>query len=347
MQIKLKKKFTSAIIGFGKLGILYTCLINVHKLTNLKYIVEPNMVLRFFLKRKLNNVEVLKNISDLKNRNIDIVFITTPNHTHYNISKFFLENTKANLFIEKPITISLKETLKLNQTSKLNKVKIQVGYMFRYCHTYIKTKNIIENKELGDIKSFKFSMFSSQVFKETNNWRFSKEKAGGGVLITQNSHLIDLMIWFFGMPNKISSKTRKIFSKNVEDEVNANFEYKNFKGCLETSWSKKGYRNLTTNLEICFEKGIIRVNEDQLEIQSNSDANLIKRINKVNSFNPNFFDLAGDYYSSQFSNFIEAIEKNTKNINNIEDSLKIHYIIESIYNSSETNEKITLNENFS
>lgn len=149
------------------------------------------------------------------------------------------------------------------------------------------------------------------------------------------------------MPKNISAQTRKIFSKNVEDEVKANFEYKNFNGCLETSWSKKGYRNLTTNLEICFEKGIVRANEDQLEIQSINNENLNKKINKVNSFNPNFFDLAGDYYSSQFSNFIEAIEKNTKNFNSIEDSLKIHYIIESIYNSSESNQKITLNENFS
>lgn len=343
----MKKKYITAIIGFGKLGILYSCLSKIHESTNLKYIVEPNFILRIFLKKKLKNVNILKNVKDLENKNIDIVFITTPNFSHFEIAQFILKNTDANLFIEKPLAVSLDEIKKLNELTKFKKKKIQVGYMFRYCNSYIKTKDIIDKKELGNVVKFNCSMFSSQVFKETNNWRFIKEKAGGGVLITQNSHLIDLMIWFFGMPKKISGQTRKIYSKKVEDEVNANFEYKNFNGFLETSWSKKGYRNLTTNLEIFFEKGFIKVNEDQLEIQSNYDDNLIKKINKVNSFNPNFFDLAGDYYSNQFSNFIESIEKNTNNINNIEDSLKIHYIIESVYNSSEINEKIIVNENFS
>jgi predicted dehydrogenase len=345
--IKLIKKYNTAIVGFGKLGILYTCLSNVHDSTELKYIVEPNFILRFFLKKKLKNVEILKDIQDLKNKKIDIVFITTPNYSHFNIAKFFLENSKTNLFIEKPLTISLDESIELNKINKLYKTKIQVGYMFRYCKTYIKTKDIIDKKELGEIKSFSCSMFSSQVFKETKNWRFQKDKAGGGVLITQNSHLIDLMMWFFGMPESIYANTTKIFSNNVEDEVSANFEYKNFSGNLETSWSKKGYRNLTTNIEIHFEKGFIKVNEDQLEVQSDLHEELNCKINKVNTFNPIFFDLAGDYYSSQFSNFIETINNDIENFNNVNDSLKIHYIIEKIYNSSKKNKKVVLNENFS
>jgi len=342
----LKKNYITAIIGFGKLGILYACLSNIHEATNLKYIVEPNLILRILLKKRLKNVNILKNVKELANKNIDIVFITTPNFSHFEIAQFVLKNTDANLFIEKPLAISLDEIKRLDELNKFKKKKIQVGYMFRFCNPYIKTKYIIDKKELGNVVKFNCSMFSSQVFSETNNWRFKKKRAGGGVLITQNSHLIDLIQWFFGLPENISANTRKIFSKDVEDEVSANLEYKNFSGTIETSWSKKGHRNLTTNIEIFFEKGSIKVNEDELEIKFNSNRENNNKINKVNSFNSNFFDLAGDYYSAQFSNFID-IENKNNNINNIHDSLKIHYIIESIYASSEKNKKIKIYENFS
>ena len=342
----MKKKYITAIIGFGKLGILYTCLSNIHESTNLKYIVEPNFILRIFLKKRLKNVNILKDIKDLKNKALDLVFVTTPNFTHFEISKFLIKNTDANLFIEKPLAISLNEIKKLNELSKFKKKKIQVGYMLRYCKTYILTKDIIDKKKFGKVVKFSCSMFSSQVFAETNNWRFRKERAGGGVLITQNSHLIDLIQWFFGLPKNIYANTRKIFSKNVEDEVSANFEYENFSGTLETSWSKKGYRNLTTNIEIFFENGSIKVNEDQLEIKPNFNEESNNQINKVSTFSPNFFDLAGDYYSAQFSDFIDLENKHNK-INNIDDSLKIHHIIESIYASSEKKKKIEIDENFS
>lgn len=119
----MKKNYITAIIGFGKLGILYSCLSNIYQSTNLKYIVEPNFILRIFLKKRLKNVNVLKDIKDLKNKNIDIVFVTTPNFTHFEIAKFLIKNTDANLFIEKPLAISLCEIKKLDELSKIKKKK--------------------------------------------------------------------------------------------------------------------------------------------------------------------------------------------------------------------------------
>lgn len=347
----MKKKYSVAIVGFGKLGILYSSLSKIHPDTNLKYIIEPNFFLRFFLKKRLNNVKVFKNIDQLikYDSSVDIAFITTPNYSHFDISNK-LAKAKIGIFVEKPLALNLKEVSKLGHIIKKNNIKLQVGYMFRYCKTYQRVKELILNKELGKIENFSCSMFSSQVFKKTNNWRFKKDKSGGGVLITQNTHLIDLLVWFFGMPKSILSFTNKIYSEQVEDEVSAKFYYNDYYGEMETSWSKKGYRNLTTKININFEFGSIEVNEDELKINPNSKADWTKKnkLNKVESFKPNFYDLAGDYYSNQFDDFIKFFKsQNTNNTNNILDSTKIHYIIDNIYLSSANKKEIKLYENFS
>ena len=337
----MNKILNVCIVGFGKLGILHSSLINVHHMVKLKAIVEPNYLIRFFLKKRLKNVNHYKNIDDIlsSNEKIDFFIITTPNFTHHSLCKKILENNKS-FFIEKPLCLNFNQAKQILHKERETKTYNQVGYMYRYCQTYKLVKKIIKKKLLGNIKNFKAEMYSSQVLKTVKkNWRYDKKLSGGGVLTTQNSHLIDLLYWFFGKPKSIIASTKYIYSKNVEDEVFCKFGYNDFKGNLETSWSRPGYRNLTTKLKIFFEKGNLLVDEDSLLINSKIKKGFLKKgknnFNKAKLYEPCFYDLGGNYYSHQIEDYIKSFKDRKINNNSILDSYKVHKIIDTIYESAQ------------
>lgn len=336
------------IVGFGKLGILHSSLVNVHQMVKLKAIVEPSYLIRFFLKKRLKNINYYKNIEKVlsSNEKIDFFIITTPNFTHHSLCNKILENNKS-FFVEKPLCLNSYQAKNILDNERETKTYNQVGYMYRYCQTYKLVKKIIKKKLLGNIKNFKAEMYSSQVLKTVKrNWRYDKKLSGGGVLTTQNSHLVDLLNWFFGKPKSITALTKYIYSKNVEDEVFCKLEYDAYKGNLETSWSRPGYRNLTTKLKIFFEKGNLVVDEDSLLINSKINKSFLKKgknyFNKAKLYEPCFYDLGGNYYSHQLEDYIKSFKSKKIKNNSILDSYKVHYVIDKIYESAQFKKSIKI-----
>ena len=79
-------------------------------------------------------------------------------------------------------------------------------------------------------------------------------------------------------------QSNKIYSRHVEDEAIINFNYGDFKGIVETSWSKEGYRNLTTNIKIYFEECYIKLDEDNLIVIDRKDDKILEKFSKIKFF---------------------------------------------------------------
>lgn len=163
----------------------------------------------------------------LNDSNIDLVIITTPNYTHYELTKKALLAGK-NVVVDKPFVVNLSEAKELINLAKKNSLILTVYQNRRFDGDFLTVKNLLEKNVLGKIFEF-YSHFDRYKEKPVIRWR-EKNLAGSGLVYDIGSHLIDQAHKLFGPPDSLFAVNNKIEEKyEVEDYFYIIFEYNNFK----------------------------------------------------------------------------------------------------------------------
>ena len=155
------------------------------------------------------------NYKKLITKNIDIVVIASPTDTHFKISKFALEQ-KKHILVEKPLSLSKKDVLKLERISKKNKRHIFVDYPFIFSGSINYIKKIIDNKKYGKLLEIESYREQAPVRKDVN--------------VVWDLAVHDLSILFYLLKNNpIKTKSLKINTANSpkSDTAYINLSYKN------------------------------------------------------------------------------------------------------------------------
>ncbi|MDR0486169.1 MAG: Gfo/Idh/MocA family oxidoreductase [Elusimicrobiota bacterium] len=173
------------------------------------------------------------------NSEADIIVIALP---HNQLTLFADEALKAgkHLLIEKPGAHQSSDLLKISKTAEEKNLKIKVGYNHRFHPAIMKAREIVDSGILGDLFFIRgFYGHGGRIGYE-KEWRFKKEISGGGELMDQGSHLIDLSRWFLGEIVDSSSCLQNYFwGGEVED--NAFFILKTAKkqtAFLHATWTE-------------------------------------------------------------------------------------------------------------
>ena len=160
---------------------------------------------------------------------IDIVLILTPPNVRLDIIKECVVNKKA-ILVEKPLGRNAKDAKEINDLCKANDIKLGVVLQHRYRTDVKKLKNLLGFHVLGDIYSVRlnFPWWREQSYYDEKG-RGTYERDGGGVLISQCIHILDLMLYFLGPVTKIKSftTTSKAHRMEAEDFVVAGMEFAN------------------------------------------------------------------------------------------------------------------------
>lgn len=151
----------------------------------------------------------------------DAVYIALPHYLHYPVMKKALEN-KKHILCEKPITINEKNAREIIEEAKASDLKVAINYQYRYdnnCHRLVRA---VKNGDLGKVNFIRCSVPWSRNKKyfEMAPWHASFEKSGGGTLMTQGSHLLDIILWMSGCGIKTVSgicKRLKFIESETED----------------------------------------------------------------------------------------------------------------------------------
>lgn len=152
-------------------------------------------------------------------KDIDIIIICTLHNTLTSIAETCIKFNK-HLLIEKPAGKNYKDVENLR--NKLNNnSKIHIGFNHRYHRSIIKAKKIIEKATLGELMFIKASYGHGGRLGYEKEWRFNKEISGGGELIDQGPHLIDLSQWFLEEELELQSSIVKNYFWNTTQEDNA------------------------------------------------------------------------------------------------------------------------------
>jgi predicted dehydrogenase len=331
-----------AVVGFGKLGLLHSALSNGLSQSKLVAIVDNSSTSLDMLRSLLKDVRTYTRHQDLiQEGGIDAVYIATPTHLHVPIAVDFIK-AGIPVFIEKPLSIDTKTSLPILKALEERPVANMVGYMYRYLDTVQKAKEIIDSGALGKLQMLKSSMYISQLFRTGKGWRYQQETSGGGVLITQNSHLLDLLRFFFGEVDWVSGQTSQLYSSQVEDSAHAFFQFKNgLKGWMDSSWSSRHYRTLTMQIHVQGERGTLDVNEDEVKLYLDDQYQDYKagwsKWLKPDLYKGVETDVGGVHYTRQAQAFLDAIQKSEKVEADVESAFEVQRLMDAIYESARNN----------
>lgn len=218
----------------------------------------------------------------LKCGKINAVIVATPHYFH---PQMVIDSFEAdmNVICEKPAGVYTKQVLAMNAAAEKHGKVFSMMYNQRTNPLYAKARDLIQKGELGDLKRMVWiitNWFRTQSYYDSGTWRSTWEGEGGGVLINQNPHQLDLWQWICGVPSKIHSHCYygKWHDIEVEDDVTVFAEYDN--GMTATFITSTGEAPGTNRLEISGTKGKIVIENDTLKFWQNKmdDVKFIKEV---------------------------------------------------------------------
>lgn len=222
------KKIKVGVIGLGHQSLEdHIPAIKASQDTSLVGVVDVDeKKLKFFLKQN-RGVKGYKKCDDLfKDQKLDFVIIAVPHNFHYEITQKALLN-RIHVLKEKPFTVSLNEAIKLKNLAEKKNLIITVSLQRRFNPIYSTFFQLID--KIGK----PFYIEAKYVFHTDNphkGWRAKKNLAGGGCLIDMGYHMVDLLIWYFGLPDSIfaemSCAAKENISYDAEDTARVIFKYK-------------------------------------------------------------------------------------------------------------------------
>jgi len=162
---------------------------------------------------------------------IDAVLIATPHYDHPIIAMEAMDK-KLHVITEKPAGVFTKNVREMNEKAATAGVVFAIMYQQRTHPMYRKMREMVQNGELGEIKRTSWLItdwYRPQAYYDAGGWRATWEGEGGGVLINQCPHNLDLWQWICGMPKRVTAFAHngKWHDIEVEDDVTAYVEYEN------------------------------------------------------------------------------------------------------------------------
>lgn len=240
------------IIGFGKMGKIRKSVIDKNPALSLSGICDVTP----YLQDAQDGREFFVDYRDLLKTDVEVVFVCTPNKFSSEIVVAAL-NSGKHVFCEKPPGRTLQDIQNIiNAEQKNLEQKLKFGFNHRYHGAVMEAKSIVESGRLGKILWMRGIYGKSGGEHFEKQWRSNREIAGGGILLDQGIHMIDLFRLFCGDFEEVKSFVTNSHWK-IEMEDNAFAILRNKKNQVAMLHSSSTQWKHAFSLEIFFEEGYL------------------------------------------------------------------------------------------
>lgn len=265
------------IIGVGNMGSKYASLILKHQIHNMEIKAVTRVKPEYEEIKELcqrENVEIFESSDMLfeavenKKLELDAVIIATPHYSHADISIRAFKNG-LHVLCDKPAGVYLRQANNMNEAASLSGKVFGMVFNQRTNPVYIKIKELIESGKYGSLKRVNWvvtNWYRPEKYYSSNAWRATWANDGGGVILNQCIHNLDLLQWMLGMPKKVQAfcQNGRFHNIEVEDDVTAYFEWENgVNGIFITS---TGDATGVNRLEITLDEAMLVCENDELRI---------------------------------------------------------------------------------
>lgn len=318
-------KIRAALVGVGVMGSKYATMIVSGEVKNmvLAGVVARNPRAQEWAATLANAEDlrpnVYRDVDDMfaHSEDFDAVIIATPHKTHEEIAVRAFELGK-HVLCDKPAGATIGQARNMTAAAKkYDKVYGMIFHQHRY-PKYVYIKQALEKGKLGDLKRMLIvnsRYFRTAYYHQSGSWRSSWKGEGGGALINQGAHILDMWQWLLGMPQKLYAEIPfgKYNDFRVDDEATINMRYEN--GATGVFILTTGEAVWQERLEIVGTKGRMLLEDDTLHIyQYSKDSIEYIATEEVNS-RENLtiteevirFDKVKEPYVEMLENFAEAV----------------------------------------
>ncbi len=223
------------IIGYGSQGGFYGSLLKEGRVDGmvLGAVAEIDETVDEKIRGDFPDATIYRDYKEMiDSGDVDAIITTVPHYLHPEMAMYALERD-IHVLNEKPAGVYTKQVKELNEFAQ-SKDNVTYAIMFNQRNNplYQRIKEIVDNGEIGELRRTNWiitTWWRPQAYYEQSDWRATWGGEGGGVLVNQAPHQLDLIQWIAGVPQSVYSKVAYGFRRDipVEDEVTAVFEYEN------------------------------------------------------------------------------------------------------------------------
>lgn len=344
----MEKVLNFGIVGYGMIAKIHAkCIEKLPGATLVAVCGRNRNHAQFFVSEY--GAQVYTDYQDmLADENIHAICILTPSGTH---AEFGIAAALAgkHVIVEKPIDVSLEKADKLIETCRAADVKLCCISQHRYDHAIVELKKAVDANWLGQLNfgASHTKWYRSPEYYESKAWRGTWEFDGGGALINQSIHYIDLLHYMMGPVDEVYAYcvTRAHERIDVEDIAVAAVKFKTGAiGMIEGNTA--AYPGFNTRLDIYGTDGSIVIENDlvkEWKLKNGvlyepplTETNLI-----VGASNA---DISYQSHKRQIGDFLKAVQTNTEPLVNGLEAKKTLEIVLSIYESARTGKPIQIKQ---
>lgn len=336
------KNLRVAIIGCGEISDIHIKHILSYNHAKLVGVYDINIE-RAIRKSEVYNVPYVNSIDELISLNLDVCHVLTPHDTHYEITKLLIKH-HINVLVEKPLTILYKQAIELSHLALENHVVLSVCLQHRTNRTTKKMIDLSQPKAYGKVLAIsgKVHWDRDLNYYQKDLWRGTIRHEGGGVLINQAIHTLDIMNLVAGEVDEVSGTVAQFQLKDIEVEDTAHVHIKYKDGAVGFLDATNSYpKDLPIEIDVLYSKGRVKLVGHQLFDLTEGNFDLIEEDLSVSG--NKFYFGAGheklihnlyDHIVFKIGDYVEAVQ-----------TIETLEIIEKIY-QAKPNETIKIERSY-
>jgi 1,5-anhydro-D-fructose reductase (1,5-anhydro-D-mannitol-forming) len=321
-----------SIIGYGKMGRIRAGELTAASRAQVIGIYDPA------LGRDLPYKLYPSEDAAIQDQNVDAVFVCTPNYRNASLCMAALRAGK-HVFCEKPPAFDANELEEVRYVEAQSGKKLMYGFNHRHHESIKKMKAIVDSREMGRILWMR-GRYGKEVDESFfTGWRAKKEFAGGGIMLDQGIHMLDLLLYLGSGFDEVQSMVSNLLWKidGIEDNVFAQFRSNTTGICASLHSTMTQWRYIFS-FEVFLERGALVLNGLKTSSGAYGEEDLAVKYNNIQSGEGRFEKEERFVYhtdtswAAEIEMFIDAVEKNgVVMVGNSKDALAVMQLIDKIY----------------
>jgi UDP-N-acetyl-2-amino-2-deoxyglucuronate dehydrogenase len=334
-----EKMLKVAVIGLGDISKIHIPAIQANPNVELVAVCDIDET----LKDSVPGVNFYTDYHELlEKETLDCVHNCLPHYLHYSATKACVEKG-VHVFQEKPLGLNTEEGLELVKLEQDNKdIKMGVCLQNRYNESFEKLQEIVNSGEYGKIIGIKglVTWFRPKAYYDVKPWRGKMEYAGGGVMINQALHTLDLMQLLGGEIESIRGSIDQLldYDIEVEDTATATIKFENGATGLFFATNANSI-NSSVELQVIFENEKFTIKDSTLTRVNENDKKE-EIIEDTKLAGSKFY--YGASHAKLINRFYACIINNTQDYVHVKDALTSIQMIDAIRKSSEMKKEIKM-----